>query len=261
LYETGLWLHWFNVVTGAQIGAFCLLLRVTEFRGKTQKFGDKTLWIRRFGFVPFSIYNYQFIDVLPVLLLSVIGPLIPFMDQRNGFNYSKDGLLFPAFGMNSYGVYGIWFLMGLILLMYWLLLWAWQQAHFAFGFEWFLAKTSNILIPSKRKEAKARGREPFWKAERLNVEKGLKNPDWIDIIKEEHIPRDQLVDSKLSYKLGIIGILLAPISLVALGVSISSRKKEGINKYNKWGLILSIFDAVLAASIMIGTMFIYGISF
>jgi hypothetical protein len=256
LYNSGTWLWWFSCVSGAQIGAFSLLLRVTEFRGKTQRFGQKSLFFRRFGMVPFSIYNYQFIDVIPAVILSYIGTFTIIADP-----WSRNGNIFPETGLYQYGVYGIWFLLIAILLMYWLLLWAWQHAHFAFGFEWFLSKVSNVIIPSKRKDAKSRDRSPFWKAERLNVEKALVNPDWIDVIKEEHIPRDQLVDSKLSYKLGIIGILIAPISLVALGVSVTSRKKEGINKYNKIGLVLSIFGALLAAGIMISTMFIYGISF
>ena len=69
------------------------------------------------------------------------------------------------------------------------------------------------------------------------------------------------MDSKLSLKIGLLGILIAPLSLVGLGIAITGRKKEGRNAYNLWGLILSIFGAVLAAGILIGTMFIFGISF
>ncbi len=150
--------------------------------------------------------------------------------------------------------------------MYWLFLWLWQKIHFAFGFEWFLAKISDVLIPSKRKEKQLEGKDEkkspwsWLKARRLNVQDGLINPDWIDVIKEEHIPRDELVDSKLSAKLSWMGLLIAPVSLITLGVARTAIKKEGWNKYSKLGLIVSIIGVILAATILIGTMFIFGIS-
>ncbi|MHA1110331.1 MAG: hypothetical protein ACTSRE_04475 [Promethearchaeota archaeon] len=259
LWESGTWLWWFCVQTGAQIGAFCLLLRVTEFRGKTHKFGERTLFFRRFGMVPFSVYNFQFIDAIPAVFLALLGPIIPIFDYS-----SRNGRLFPAFGLDSFGVYGIWIMMGLLLLMYWLFLWLWQKIHFAFGFEWFLAKISNVLIPSKRKakqlESGIKKKTPWWQARRLNVKDGLISPNWVDVIKEEHIPRQELVDSKLSAKLSWVGLLIAPVSLITLGVARTAIKKEGWNKYSRRGLIISIFGVVLAATILIGTMFIFGIS-
>jgi hypothetical protein len=259
LYDSGTWMWWFAVVTGAQMGAFFLLLRVTEFRGKTQKFGQKTLFLRRFGFVPFSIYNYQFIDVIPALFLSAIGPVIAISDP-----WSVNGLIFPEFGLYQYGVYGIWFLLGLIILMYWGVLALWQRAHFAFGFEWFFGKISDVIIPSKRKEKRSdigqTTKIPWWQSRRLNIEQGLVNPQWIDVITEDKIPRQELVDSKLSFKLSWLGLLIAPISLISLGISITALKKEGKNKYSISGLIISIIGALLAAGIIIGTMFIFGIS-
>jgi hypothetical protein len=247
LWETGTWLWWFCVVTGAQIGAFSLLLRVTEFRGKTRKFGQKTLYFRRFGVVAFSIYNYQFIDVIPALFLTAIGTFIPIVDPG-----SKTGFIFPGFGLNQYGVYGIWFLLGLIFLMYWLVLWLWQKVSFVGGFEWFLGKGANLLIPSKR-SVKGVGK--------LNVQKGLVDPDWIDIITEENIPRQELVDSKLSFKLSWLGLIIAPISLISLGIARTARNKEGKNIFNSIGLIISIVGALLSVVILVGGMFIYGVSF
>ncbi len=235
------------MITGAQISAFFLLIRAIEFRGKASKFGRKTLWMRRFGIVPFSIYNYQFIDVLPALLLGAISPFIAISDP-----WSSNGFIFQEFGLNTYGVYGIWFLLGLILLMYWLVLWLWQKIRFIGGWEWFLKGISNTFFPSKRKGKKFGG---------LNVEQGLVNPEWIEIISEENVPREELVDSKLSFRLSWMGLLIAPISLVTLGISITALKKEGKNKYSVSALIISILGAVLAISILIGTMFIYGISF
>ncbi len=253
LGDTGTWLWWFCVVTGAQIGAFCLLIRGIEFRGKTQQFGRKTLWFRRFGIVPFSIYNYQFIDVLVPLLLGAIGPFIAISDP-----WSTTGTLFPGNGLNTYGVYGIWFILILVFLMYWLLLWLWEKVHYAFGWDWFLGKIAGVLIPSKRKDKLNNEKIPWWQARKL---KGLSNPEWIDIIREDQIPRQELVDSKLAFKLSWLGILIAPLSLVSLGIALTARKKEGKNGFNLWGLIISIFGALLAAGILIGTMFIYGISF
>ncbi|MHA1453265.1 MAG: hypothetical protein ACTSRD_10415, partial [Promethearchaeota archaeon] len=248
LEATSLWLWWFCVVTGAQIGCFCLLIRGTEFRGKGRQFGKKTLWFRRFGIVPFSIYNFQFLDVLAPLFLGAIGVFIPLTDK-----YAVGGVLFPEFGLNTYGVYGIWFVIILIFLMYWLLLWLWEKAHYIFGFEWFLGKIGGVLIPSKRKDALSGEKIPWWHSRKL---KESTNPDWIELIPEEQIPRQELVDSKLSLKIGLLGILIAPLSLVGLGIAITGRKKEGKNAYNLWGMIFSIFGAVLAAGILIGTMFI-----
>jgi hypothetical protein len=255
LWESGTWLWWFCVQTGAQIGAFSLLLRVTEFRGKTKKFGDRTKYLRRFGVVPFSVYNSQMLDAVPAAFLALISPLIPLSDYS-----SRNGMLFPEFGLDSFGVYGIWFQMGLLLLLYWGLLWLWQKLQFIFGYEWFLAKISEVLIPSKRKAKKEGKKLPWYKARRLDVQTQLVNPDWMDVVTEDKIPRKELVDSKLSAKLCWMGLLIAPVSLISLGVARTAIKTEGKNKYSLTGLIVSIFGVTLAATILIGSMFIFGIS-
>ncbi|MBN2157588.1 MAG: hypothetical protein JW776_16190 [Candidatus Lokiarchaeota archaeon] len=256
-----LWLFWFLMVTGAQLGCLTLLIRVVEFRGKAKQFGRKTLYFRRFGHVPFSIYNYQFVDIIMVLIFALVGYIFPVLgipganQVPNGYAaiLSNGTLDLDAGAFTAFGPIHIWFLIAGVFLVHQVLLKLWEKAHYTGGLEWAIAKMANFLIPSKRKE---RVREGFFRTERLNPKKGLITPEWIEIVPYDKVQHEDLVDSKFASKLCWLGIVIPPLSLVSLGISRTALKTEGKNKYSKRGLIVSIIAVALSA-IIIALLFVF----
>lgn len=261
-----LWFFWFIMETGAQLGCMTLIIRLVEFRGKAKKFGEKTLYFRRFGHVAFSIYNYQFVDIAMPLLLAAIGYLLPILripganQVPNGYAaILSNGTFFPLSGgaWTAYGPIHIWFLIAFIYLWHQILLKSWEKIHYTGGLEWVIAKIANFLVPSKRKE---RIREGFFKSSRLDPKEALINPEWIEIVPYDKVQHVELVDSKLASRLCWLGIIIPPLSLVSLGISRTAIKKEGKNKYSMRGLIVSIIAIALSA-IIIALLFVFkGIS-
>lgn len=224
------WLPYFILLTGSQLGAICLIIRLVEFRGKGKKFAEKTLFYRRFGFVAFSIYNYQFIDVLPILFLS----LFP---------------IFPAFHMNSLGIWQIWFAVILIFALWYVVLALWEKVDYALGLEWCIAKLSAIFIPMKRSES--REKLPWWKTPRLDPKASLHDAEWIDIIPEDQIDHKNLSESVLARKIAYCGIVFFPCFFVALGMVKNSVKTEGVNKYNTSAKRVGIIGSIVFGALMI----------
>jgi len=246
MYDSGVWIFWFLLVVGAQLGATCLIIRLVEFRGKATPFGKKTLYFRRFGFVPFSLYNYEFIDVTIVLLLSLI-PTFP-----------------KELAQNTWGIYHIWPLIILVFAQYELVLQLWQRVHFTGSLEWMIAKLAELITPLKRKELEQRGEKlPWWRSNKIDVKNALLEPEWIDIIPESNMNshHENLVDSRLAARLSWVGLLVSPIAPVMIGVARGAMKTEGKNRYTKRAMVLSIISIVFASTVFFGSMFVFGISF
>ncbi len=266
LYEKGLqygfgfsfvWLSWFTMETAAQLCAILLLIRTVEFRGKAKQFARKTLFFRRFGFVAFSIYNWQFVDIIAVFLFAFIGKLLPWLQipgseaVGSGYTAILDG------AKNTYGPIHIWFLIAAVFGVHQILLKLWEKVHFTGGFEWFISKVSNLIVPTKRKE---RVREGFFKTARLDPKKGLYTPDWIEVVPYDKVQHGDLVDSKLAARLSWLGIVIPPLSLVSLGVARTALRTEGKNKYSTRGYWVSIAAIITSIAIIVVLFVIPGIA-
>ncbi|MFX0101736.1 MAG: heparan-alpha-glucosaminide N-acetyltransferase domain-containing protein [Candidatus Hodarchaeota archaeon] len=227
------WLAMFLFVTGSQIGAILFILRVVEFRGKSKQFAKKTLFFRRFGFVAFSVYNYQMLDILAIFLIGLI-PGIP------AFEYGKSGHLY---------LISIWPALVTIFVIWGVVLWLWEKINYAFGLEWFIAKISGVLIPSKRR--KTEEKQPWWKTPRLDPQAALIEAEWIDIISEEQTDHENLKDSKLAKKVALCGLIFPPAYFISLGITKESMKTEGENKHNKAAKIINIIGIIAMITIIV----------
>jgi hypothetical protein len=227
------WLAWFLFVTGSQIGAILFILRVVEFRGKSKQFAKKTLFFRRFGFVAFSVYNFQMIDIVAVLLVGLIPGIAPFVWGQGGHFYLND----------------IWFALIGIFVLWGVVLWLWEKVNYVFGLEWFIAKISAVLIPSKRKKTEGE-KQPWWKTPRLDPQASLMDAEWIDIISTEQTEHENLKDSKLAKKVALCGLIFPPAYFISLGITKESMKTEGVNKHNKAAKIINIIGIILTIVIV-----------
>jgi hypothetical protein len=101
------WLTQFLGVNGFSIILIAVLLRFIEFRGVSQKFANRTKFIRRFGTIAFTNYNNQCI----FFILWEVYSLIVF-----GTHYQK-----PQW-------FGMFAIMLLTIGFYALALWLWEKA-------------------------------------------------------------------------------------------------------------------------------------
>jgi hypothetical protein len=219
------WLPYFIMCTGSQLGAICLVFRLVEFRARSKKTANNTKFFRRFGFVAFSVYNFQFIDVL------VVYPI--------GFLFGK------TMNSMSFDALQIWIVIAAILLLWHGVLLLWEKVHFALGLEWMIAKIAGILFPSKKREGEEK--LPWWKSKRLDPKTMFYEPEWIDIITDENIDHENLKDSKLAWKVSLTGWIFFPSFWVALTLAKASIEKEGENEFNKKAKIMGIIGSCVFA--------------
>ncbi len=219
----GAWLWWFLCLAGAQLAVVLLFMRMIEYRGKGRSFGKKTLFLRRYGFVAFSVYTFQFIDVLP----RVVFQLFP--DLASMYPYPKE----------------LSVLLCLIMIPMTVLLWEvvlrlWEKVDFALGMEWWIAKAAEKMFPGKRVGT---GKKLKWyQVKRLDPIGYLHKPEWLNVRKTDHEAKE---DSKLSLTLSVIGLLFYPLSLIGGVLAFKSRKLEGRNPYNRFASIIWIISTVI----------------
>ncbi|MHA1683469.1 MAG: heparan-alpha-glucosaminide N-acetyltransferase domain-containing protein [Promethearchaeota archaeon] len=228
-----IWLPWFLLLTGTQLGLILLIFRLVEFRGKAEVFAKKTTMFRRFGLVAFSVYNFEFLDVLITFPLSLIPG-------------------FPAYQTDVYDRYLIWVPVILIILFWHGFLKLWEKVNYVFGLEWFIAKISEKLIPMKKSEV----RYPWWKTPRLDPVASLYNADWINVVEEDQVDHKTLTESKLAKKVALCGYLFFPGFWVGIGIAKRSQKIEGINKHNKVAIVNGIIGTIIVILLLITTMVI-----
>lgn len=216
---SGLWFWWFICLTGAQLGAVILVLRLVEFRGRAEIFSKQSTYWRRFGFVAFSIYTYEFVDMIAVLLLN----LIPGLNMYTGV-------------FNTYNKYQIWFIIAGTFIAWQFILKLWEKASYVFSLEWIIAKISEKLIPSKRtsKDLKL----PWWKTPRLDVDAVLIHPEALNIISPEQVDHEHFEDSHLALKLAFAGLLFFPLAIASVIIAYDASITEKPNKYLKKARIL-----------------------
>lgn len=218
-----IWIPYFIMVTGAQLAAILLIFRLVEFRGKSEKFAEKTLLFRRFGFVAFSVYNFQMLDVLVML------PVVLFLGTTLALN-----ILNPV---------TIWIPLILILILWYVVLMLWEKANYVFGLEWCIAKISTVVIPGKKQDGDEK--LPWWKTQRLDPQASLHDPEWINIILTSDIDHENLRESKLAYKVTLGGIIFFPLFAIGAILAKGAVNTEKENKYNKRAKSLGLIGTII----------------
>lgn len=215
-----LWLFWFLFLTGGQLAALLLVLRLVEFRGIGAAVGRRTLAWRRYGYVAFTIYTFQHIDVLPRLLYD----LIP--DLSGSWPYPSRLPWLPALA-----------LIPMTLLLWEIVLRFWERIEYAGGMEWCIAKVAEKLLPGRRE----RKRElRWWQVSRLNAKEYLYRPKWIDIVERDRVDHVGREDSKLAFSLSLFSIIFFPLAPVAFMIGKRSSKVEGGNWLNRGAQVIGV---------------------
>jgi hypothetical protein len=227
-----LWLPYFLMVTGAQLATIFFIFRLVEFRGKAETFAKKTLFFRRFGFVAFSVYTFQFIDVIVVRFLTLL----------------------PGFPEYRYGLFNevqIWPAVVLIFAFWYLVLKVWEKVDYALGMEWCIAKLSEVILPMKKKTIEGSAKLKWWQTPRLDPQASLHDAQWLEIIPRNALNTQAMVESKLVYKVSLVGFFFFPAWFIAWGMLRTALAAEKENKFNAKAKKISLFGMIFTIIILI----------
>nr|MDO8109153.1 hypothetical protein [Candidatus Sigynarchaeota archaeon] len=230
------WLWQFTGLNGFAILATALIIRMVEFRGIGADFAKKTTFIRRFGFVAFTIYAYQWIY------------------KMNRYWFTT---LFYGTPYKPMDWAGTWALIGTSLLSFHVIMRLWEKVKYTGTLEWIMGTIALVLVPARK--IPVEGSTRWWQRAQLDVEGTFYNAEWLNVVEKDEMHRESLADSKLSFKLslsGLVSFVFLPATFVTLFTSRTAQKAEGINKYNKVAFVASfigiaIFVAFLTACIIL----------
>ncbi|MCE7741289.1 MAG: DUF1624 domain-containing protein [Candidatus Heimdallarchaeota archaeon] len=200
LTKLNVWQPWYLFGLGGQLIFFMLMIRFVEYRGKAESFAKRTAFVRRLGIIPFTIYAFQWIELLPQWIISglIFGLGWSDYDKVSPLIY----LLILAY------VIGQWYVVTL----------AWEKIKYIGSLEWLISRIT--LGISKIGKRMKNGATPIrMGTSKRNMRDLVHNVDWINLShvhdKEESIKREKrlLVTSSV---LGIIFFPLIPASIYLL---------------------------------------------
>ncbi|MBN1539551.1 MAG: DUF1624 domain-containing protein [Candidatus Thermoplasmatota archaeon] len=238
-----LWFWWFLFLTGGQLAGVLLVLRLVEFRGMGGEFGRRTLSIRRYGYVAFSVYTYQFIDAMPRALMC----LFPFV-SRNWPYPENIGWWLPVLVM-----------MPMTLLLWEMVLRAWEKVEYVGGMEWCIAKVAEKVLPGRRERTE--GRRRWWQAARLDAKEYLYRPKWLNVVEKDGVDHKSKEESKLALSLSLGGLFFLPLAPMSLWIGRTSIKGEGRNFMNSAAVVVSLITMVVYVGLFIVMFFVPAPSF
>ena len=223
------WLFQFMALNGTAICLIMVVVRVVEFRGRGKEFADKTRFIRRFGFVAFTLYNIQWLYFVAHFIVSTL-------------------IYGEPYRLLDWG--GVFITMGITFLVLEVLLLLWEKVKYTGSLEWCMGTIAAQIIPTRQSEKK------WWQAGQLNVEEAFYNAEWLNIIEKNEIRHEIKADSRLAYKLSWFGFLFAPLSLITLLIARGSINTEQENKFNKRAKIISLIGLIFFFGWMIPSLFL-----
>ncbi len=117
---------------GGEIIATMFLLYIVDFREKTEKFGQKTIFFRRIALVTLTLWNTQWIMVFPLYLFDIVTGWGAVDGNLNG--------------------YQLMLLLALITLFWYAILKLWERVDYKYSFEWL----ANQVIGKARDQPSSR---------------------------------------------------------------------------------------------------------
>lgn len=127
-----IWLPVLLLTTGGQLVFLMMTIRLVEYRGVAGSFADGTKLFRRFAAASLTIYTFQYLDAVPLNLIS----LFPGVNVISG----KEGMFWSFAAVMS------------ALFTWHLLLLLWERYHFIGSLEWCLGRIKGSKKRTERTE-------------------------------------------------------------------------------------------------------------
>ncbi|MBN1539365.1 MAG: hypothetical protein JW939_04415 [Candidatus Thermoplasmatota archaeon] len=224
-----IWFPLLLLTTGGQLVFMMMTIRIVEYRGTGGEFARKTTFFRRFGAVSLTIYTFQYLDAIPLNLIS----LFPGVNVVTG----REGLFWAVLAV-----------IGSILTWHFILV-IWEKKDFKGSAEWAFA-----TVPPLLKMLTGRRRAPselkWHEVPKLGLTHTNSRVEWLSVVPRNPKGLDRFRDSILSIYLAFIGLVIFPLSILAHSIAKRARETEGENRFNRlslkvsrWGIAWSSFLA------------------
>nr|MDO8111671.1 heparan-alpha-glucosaminide N-acetyltransferase domain-containing protein [Candidatus Sigynarchaeota archaeon] len=224
------WVFQFVSLNGFAIMATMLVIKLVEFRGNGAQFAKKTAFIRRFGFIAFTNYAFQWLYYIAWFLVTLLF-------------YANPYKLIDWGGTVITWVLTLGFYEGMMLL--------WERVRYTGSIEWCVSALGNLLIPAKR--GRKEGAKRWWQAAQLDVDGSFYHAEWLDVVEKSEIATKNMRESKLACKLALIGLvslLFTPFCFVTLQLSRTAEIMEGKNRYNTMARTVSIIGICVLIAVI-----------
>ena len=225
------------MLNGFSLLLICLVIRIAEFRGQAENFAKKTAFVRRFGTIAFTIYCFQFLYYFIIAALGLVyNPYHLLID--GGFNGG-----FPYFDWT-----GCVIVIVLNLLLWEGLMKLWEKVGYAGSLEYWIGTFGSLLIPVKRAQKSENRTDLKWyQIGKINVQRTFYDAEWVNLITLDEIDHANFQESRVVFRLAILGLIFFPFDVFAWGMCKRSFETEQINKYNQRARIILIIGLVFAA--------------
>ncbi|MDZ7820417.1 MAG: hypothetical protein U5N26_00625 [Candidatus Marinimicrobia bacterium] len=219
------WFFQFLLLSGFSTLLVAAMIRLVEMRGRAKAFGDKTRFVRRFGFVAFTNYTIQYLYFIAMFIS---------LDLVFGIPYGRRaGLWGPT-------VLTIIIGMG----MFALLLYLWEKIRYAGSLEWMVKQCNYFFNPVRSRRLKAMGVK-WYQAGLLNVQSSFYRPEWVNVRTEDAIDHEHAEESRLAFKLGIAGFVFPPFAFAGYLIARRAAKSEGGSCEHRRALRLTALSVVV----------------
>jgi hypothetical protein len=232
------WLFQFLVLNGFGMLVCIVFIRLVEFRGEAAEFAQSTKFVRRFGFVAFTVYCNQYVYYICHYIVSSIMIGDPY--ARLGWDGTAITMILNILAFHT-------------------ILSLWEKVDYIGSLEWWIGTIAAKLIPGKgTKSGKNKEGMKWWEYGKLDVKNAFYEAEWININKKEDFPPEMMIESRFASKLAGASILFFPFCFKALKVAKESVEKEGINKYNSRAKTMALIGMLLSPILII---FLWSVSF
>ncbi|MHA1619369.1 MAG: hypothetical protein ACTSVZ_08810 [Promethearchaeota archaeon] len=221
----------FLSVNGFSLLCTLTIIYLVEGRGKGEKFGERTKFVRRFGFIALTCYNMQYIYPFVNFIVPRFMGLAPYAKTLWG---------------------GVFIQMAVTFLIYHVILLLWERINYRGSLEWFMTLIASFLIPSKKKsEQKKRS----WKERAdLAVDGGFYNVEWVNLVEANENYHTRQRDSLTVFRFALLSFtmpLFIPFTCGTLFMALKAKKTEEKNKHNSVALIVSLIGVILTVSVIV----------
>ncbi len=218
------WLWQFLSLNGFGLMITGIMLRLVEFRGKGKPFAEKTVFIRRFGFIAFTNYAFQWIYHIAFFVISV--------------------LLISPYAKLPWG--GTLLVIVLAFLIYHFMMRAWERVGYVGSIEWCIGTIAYSVIPAKKTEGTVQ--KKWYQKGKLDVEGAFYNAEWLNVREEGEMDQENLQESKLAYKIALISlvsVVFMPVSFATFFMARGSMQREGENRFNRIAMRASLVGMII----------------
>lgn len=226
----GGWFWQYLLLSGLTLVLAMLVIRLTEVRGNAAEVARRWTFVRRFGFIAFTIYTIQWLYFLMHYLVS-------------------ESLGYQPYAKLTWG--GTWLVVALSLLALHLLMRVWERFGYIGSIEWAIVSLTNTLSPIKKQVSQGNLVPRWYKQGSLNVKGVFYDPYWKNFDRANNM----LAERKLIWTLSIVGLCVLPLSIIAYFLTRSYSRDYPEEKI--FGpLALSIIGVIVSTAMLAACCFV-----